>query len=69
MPGHKGSYRLFLAFFIPMVLAAVGSILLVPTLVDSGSNLQWGSFAGLVVIAVGCMFVVRRIRPDRIDAG
>ncbi len=63
----KGSYRLFLAFLITMALAGAGLILLVPSLADSGGTLHWVGFAALGLIVVGCMFVLRRVRPDRVD--
>ncbi len=63
----KGSYRLFLAFIIPMALAGAGLILLVPSLAGSGGTLHWVGFAALGLIVVGCMFALRRVRPDRAD--
>lgn len=68
MPKGKGSYGLFLAFLIIMALAGAGLVLIVPNLVDSGGPLHWVGFAVLAMIVVGCMFVARRVRPDRVDA-
>lgn len=64
---NKKSYRLFLIVFIGMALAGVGLILLAPGLADSGGILHWTSFAALGLTVVGCMFIVRHVRPDRVD--
>lgn len=68
MLNRNASYRLFLAFLVTMALAGAGLILLVPGLIGSGGILRWTGFAVLGLIVVGCMFVLRRVRPDRADA-
>lgn len=64
----KRSYRLFLALLIAMVLAGAGLILLVPSLATSGGTLRWVGSAALGLVVVGCVCVLRRVRPDRVDA-
>lgn len=62
----KKSCRLFLIVFVGMVLAGVGLILLAPSLAGSGGILPWIGFAALGLTLIGCMFIARHVRPDRV---
>jgi len=57
------SHKQFLLFFIPMVLAAAGLILLIPQLIDSGTPTLWGLSSGLAVVAAACAVMAYRLRP------
>lgn len=53
----------FLAFFIPMVLAAAGLIVVIPQLFDGGTPELWGIAGALAVIAASCAGTAHRLRP------
>lgn len=62
----KGSFRLFLTFLIGAVLAGSSLILMAPALVDPDGTLPLWIPVALGLVLIGCGFVARSVRPDRL---
>ena len=61
----RRSFRLFLTFFVPTVLAGAALILLAPALVDPDRAVAVWLPVALVLVLGGCAAAAWAVRPDR----